>query len=196
MTTLQRLLPNSLTVLRVVLTLVIMGLVFAPGVAAKAWCLGLFLVAALTDWLDGALARRWGQVTPLGILLDPIADKVLVLGLLLAFVQLEVIRAWMVLVIVLREFLITGVRLYAANRHIIIPAAREGKHKTVSQMGTLFVILVVVMVEEMAPASAARARFFTALIDGCMWVTVALTMFSGGSFFWRNRALLRNAITR
>ena len=190
-------LPNGFTILRIILTLVIMGVVFLPGGAAKLWALGLFLLAALTDWLDGYLARRWHQVTALGILLDPIADKVLVVGLLLAFVQLKLIPAWMVLVIVLREFLITGVRLYAATRQIVIPAAREGKHKTVSQMATIFVILAVLAVEELAPAPGGNRRQLLAwLISGCMWITVALTVFSGASFFWRNRSLLRDAIAR
>src|SRR3989338_3479002 len=103
--------PTKLTCLRLVLTFVIMGLLFVPGPAAKASAFGLFLLAAATDWLDGLLARRWGQISSLGALLDPIADKVLVLGLFLAFVQLRVIPAWMVLIILLLQLVITGVRL-------------------------------------------------------------------------------------
>ena len=74
-------LPNKLTLVRILLTFLIMGLLFVPGAVAKGLCLGLFLVAAATDWWDGYLARHLHQVSPLGILLDPIADKVLVIGL-------------------------------------------------------------------------------------------------------------------
>ncbi|PIQ83784.1 MAG: CDP-diacylglycerol--glycerol-3-phosphate 3-phosphatidyltransferase, partial [Candidatus Omnitrophica bacterium CG11_big_fil_rev_8_21_14_0_20_63_9] len=79
-------LPTKLTVLRIFLTFLTMALLFVPGPAAKAWALAGFIVASLTDWLDGWLARRWNQMSPLGALLDPIADKVLVLGVFLAFV--------------------------------------------------------------------------------------------------------------
>jgi len=185
-------LPNKLTLVRILLTFLIMGLLFVPGAVAKGLCLGLFLVAAATDWWDGYLARRLHQVSPLGILLDPIADKVLVIGLLLAFLQLGLIRAWMVLVITIREFLITGVRLYAASRHLVIPAAREGKHKTVSQMLTILIILVLLVVREVVSESAAGGveAWMRDLILWCMWVTVMLTIISGASFFWRNRSML------
>jgi len=185
-------LPNKLTLVRILLTFLIMGLLFVPGAVARGLCLGLFLVAAATDWWDGYLARRLHQVSPLGILLDPIADKVLVIGLLLAFLQLGLIRAWMVLVITIREFLITGVRLYAASRHLVIPAAREGKHKTVSQMLTILIILVLLVVREVVSESAAGGveAWMRDLILWCMWVTVMLTIISGASFFWRNRSML------
>ena len=191
-------LPNKLTLLRVLLTFVIMGLVYVPGLLAKSLALILFLVAAATDWLDGYVARRWQHVSPFGILLDPIADKVLVIGLLAAFVQLGLIRAWMLLVIVLRELLITGVRLYAASRDVVIPAATEGKHKTVSQMAaiTLVLLLLVLHAALPPPRAAVFAAPMHALILACMWITVGLTVISGASFFWRNRVVLVDAATR
>ena len=190
-------LPTKLTCLRIVLTFVIMGLLFVPGREAKAAALALFLFAAATDWLDGELARRWGQMSPLGALLDPIADKVLVLGLFLAFVQLRLLPAWMVLVIALREFLITGVRLFASSRQVILPAAKEGKHKTVSQMATIFVVLAVMLAEEWAPApgfSPETVRLLDWTVRGCLWVTLVLTVASGTAFFWRHRTVLRDTI--
>jgi len=186
-------LPTKLTCLRIVLTFVIMGLLFVPGPQAKAAALGLFLFAAATDWLDGELARRWGQTSPLGALLDPIADKVLVLGLFLAFVQLRLLPAWMVLVIALREFLITGVRLFAASRQVILSAAKEGKHKTVSQMVTIFVVLAVMLAKEWAPLpglSPEMARLLDWTVRGCLLVTLVLTVASGTTFFWRHRTVL------
>ena len=192
-------LSTKLTCLRIVLTFVIMGLLFVPGPEAKAAALGLFLFAAATDWLDGHLARRWGQMSPLGALLDPIADKVLVLGLFLAFVQLRVIPAWMVLIIALREFFITGVRLFAASRQVILPAAKEGKHKTVSQVVTIFVVLAVMLAKEWAPPpglSPEMARLLDWTVRGCLWVTLVLTVASGTAFFWRHRTVLRDAVSR
>lgn len=190
--------PTKLTVLRIILAFVIMGLLFLPGVLAKGLCVGLFSLACATDWWDGYLARRWNQVTPLGVLLDPIADKILVIGVLLAFVQLGLIRAWMALVVIMRELIITGVRVYALSRHVVIPAAKEGKHKTVSQMLTILVVLILLVVREQLAGDAARL-FETRMhlvILWCMWVTVVLTIISGGSFFWRNRTVLLDAASR
>ena len=192
-------LPTKLTCLRILLTFLIMGLLFAPGWPAKAAALGGFLLASLTDWLDGSLARRWHQTTPLGTLLDPIADKVLVLGILLAFVQLRVIPAWMVLIIALREFLITGVRIFAASRHLVLSAAKEGKHKTVSQMVTILIILTILTIQELpghAWRSARMTIMFHDMVVGCLWVTLLLTVISGTSFFWRHRTVLKEAVSR
>ena len=191
--------PTRLTVLRLLLTFVIMTLLFVSGWVAKALALIGFIAASVTDWLDGYLARRWRQTTPLGALLDPIADKVLVLGVFLAFVQLRLIPAWMVLIVALREFLITGVRLFAASQRVVLPAAKEGKHKAVSQMVTILVILTALLIRELAQPRGLPART-SAVMDwvvlGCLWVTVVFTVISGTSFFWRHRAVLRDAVTR
>ena len=109
-------LPTKLSVSRILLTFGLLAALLTPGLAAKLIALAVFIVASLTDWLDGMLARRRGELTPLGALLDPIADKVLVLGAFLAFVQLRLVPAWMVLVIMLRELVITRIRLIAANK--------------------------------------------------------------------------------
>ncbi|MBI4353975.1 MAG: CDP-diacylglycerol--glycerol-3-phosphate 3-phosphatidyltransferase [Candidatus Omnitrophica bacterium] len=187
-------LPTKVTVLRVLLTVVIMGLLAVPGLAAKVACLVLFVVASLTDWLDGYLARRLNQTSPLGILLDPIADKMLILGVLISFVQLRLVPAWMVVVILARELLITGVRLYAASRKIVIAAAKEGKHKTVSQIVTVVLILVWLVIREIFSGGIPPTveRVVTQVITVILWMTVLLTVISGASFFWRHRGLLRD----
>lgn len=192
-------LPTQLTLLRVVITFVVMALVFTPGWIAKIAALGCFLLGSLTDWLDGYLARRWHQLSPLGALLDPIADKVLILGTFLAFVQLRLVPAWMVLIMALREFLITGVRLVAASRHVVLAAAKEGKHKTVSQMVTIVVIFAALILrtalgERGLSGQAAIAVDWT--VFGCLWITMLLTVISGVSFFWRHRDVLMDAVSR
>ncbi|MDP3703883.1 MAG: CDP-diacylglycerol--glycerol-3-phosphate 3-phosphatidyltransferase [Candidatus Omnitrophota bacterium] len=192
-------LPTQLTFLRFLLTFLVMGLLMVPGWPAKMAALVGFLAAGLTDWLDGWLARRWHQVSPFGALLDPIADKVLVLGVFLSFVQLRLIPAWMVLVILLRELIITGVRLFVASRGVVLAAAQEGKQKAVSQMVTIIVILTVLMVRELfnpasIPAEVSRAMDWT--VDACLWVTVLFTVISGVSFFRRHHAVLWDAARR
>ena len=192
-------LPTKLTFLRIALTFLIMGCLFLPGWPAKAIALAGFIVASATDWLDGVLARRWHQTSALGALLDPIADKVLVLGVFLAFVQLRLIPAWMVLVIMFREFLITGVRLFAVSRQVVLPAAKEGKHKTVSQMVTIVIILGVLILQEMLGSRGMSPQLAMGLqwtILGCLWMTMLLTVISGTSFFWRHRHVLRDAVAR
>ena len=192
-------LPTVLTCLRILLTFVTMALLFLPGGAAKVAAFATFLIASATDWLDGYLARRWRQTSALGALLDPIADKVLVLGMFLAFIQLDLVPGWMVLVIAFREFLITGVRLFAAHRHVVLPAASEGKHKTVSQVVTLIVLFLVLIIQE-SVGPGALSPIARAMMDGlrvgCLWVTMLLTLVSGTSFFLRHRTVLKDAISR
>ena len=190
--------PTKLSLLRILLTFVTMALLFVPTAAGKVGALICFAVASATDWFDGYLARRWHQQSALGALLDPIADKVLVLGVFLAFIQLRLVPAWMVLVIVLRELLITGVRLYAASRGLVLAAERQGKNKTVSQMATIVLILSVLVIREVTPGGLAP-RVDVALqqlILVSLWIAVLLTLVSGGSFFWRHRGVLRDAISR
>ena len=188
-------LPTRLTLARILLTFAVMALSFMPGWMAKAAALLLFVLASLTDWLDGYLARRWNQCSPLGALLDPIADKVLILGTLLAFVQLRLVPAWMVLIVVLREFLITGVRLFAASRHVILAAAAEGKHKTVSQVVAVVAVLVLMLVRELGASGGIEAALEW-IVAGCLWVAVLFTVISGSVFFWRHRAVLLDAVHR
>ena len=192
-------LPTKLSLLRIILAFVIVTLALLPGLVAKSAALGCFLIASLTDWLDGWLARRWQQVSPLGALLDPIADKVLVLGTFLAFLQLGLIPAWMVLMIFLRESVITGVRLFAASRQIVLAAAKEGKHKTVSQMVAIMVTFGVLIAREwLGPArlTPQMDHTLTLAILGLMWVTVVLTLISGASFFFRHRVVLWETVNR
>jgi len=191
--------PTKLSFLRIALAFLVFGLLMAPGISAKAAALVCFLIASLTDWLDGWLARRWNQVSSLGALLDPIADKVLVLGTFLAFVQLRLIPAWMVLIIMVRELLITGVRLFAASRQVVLSAVREGKNKTVSQMVTIAVVLVVILIRERSQAAGLSSEMdhhLTEIVLGCMWATVLLTIISGVSFFWRHRVVLWETVSR
>ncbi len=191
-------LPTKLTLLRVVLTFVIIALLCMSGVIAKIAALIGFLLASFTDWLDGYLARRWDQKSSLGALLDPVADKVLILGMFLSFVVLKRVPAWMVGVIAFREVVITAVRLLAARRQVVLAAERAGKQKMVSQVVTILVILISIIIEE-GFGDRLPQRLFGFLfwsIQGCLWVTMALTVLSGVTFFWRHRRILLEVVTR
>lgn len=106
------------------------------------WGCSLFAVASLTDMLDGYLARRSKQVTRFGILLDPIADKLLVISALILFVDMEIIPAWIAIVIIAREFVVTGLRVVALSREIVIPAEMGGKIKVTAQISSILVLLL------------------------------------------------------
>ncbi|MBI4341463.1 MAG: CDP-diacylglycerol--glycerol-3-phosphate 3-phosphatidyltransferase [Candidatus Omnitrophica bacterium] len=189
-------LPTQLSVLRIILTFVIIPLLLAPGALAKALALLGFLAASFTDWLDGYLARRWGATSALGALLDPLADKVLTLGLFATFAWLGWAAWWMVGVIALREVVVTGARLLAARRRIVLAAAREGKQKMVSQVISLTALFVVSLLDLLPPAQVAE-RFYALMVLAaalCLWVTVILTIVSGIAFFWRHRVALQQAL--
>jgi len=189
-------LPNQLTVSRILMTFLLMALLFVPGGAAKGMALLLFLLCCLTDYLDGRIARARGLVTDFGKIMDPLADKVLVVGVFLAFVELQLVASWMVALIVAREFLITGVRLFAIRRGQVLAAETAGKHKTFSQMTTILLILLFLFLravsQELTFWGPERELLFKQTITVCMVVTVLLTLASGFLYLWKNRGLIRS----
>ncbi len=131
-------LPTVLTVIRIlIIPLFIIEAPANPQVGAF-----LFLIASITDFLDGYLARKFKQITKLGIILDPIADKLLVITALVILVDLVRVPAWIATVIILREFIITTLRFYALSRGVVIPAEKAGKAKTVLQMISILLLLI------------------------------------------------------
>ena len=186
-------LPNQLTLLRIALSFVLILFLLAPGFSAKLTALAIFILASLTDLWDGLLARRKGQVTDFGILMDPIADKILVLSAFLAFVQLNVVPAWMVALIATREFLVTGIRIFALGKGHVLPAEAGGKHKTVSQIVAISVTLLFLVIQA-AVGSNPRNSNWIYWGEVGIWVlmvtTVVLTLTSGISFMWRHRRLI------
>jgi CDP-diacylglycerol---glycerol-3-phosphate 3-phosphatidyltransferase len=133
-------LPNSLTLARIFLVPIIVAMLLTVEIRDRVWAFGgasLFLAAALTDLLDGYLARRRGQVTTLGRLLDPIADKLLISSALVALVQLKIALAWMVAIIIGREFVVSGLRSIAAHEGFSIDVSTLGKGKMVTQVAAV-----------------------------------------------------------
>jgi CDP-diacylglycerol--glycerol-3-phosphate 3-phosphatidyltransferase len=158
----------------------------------------LFSVASITDFLDGRIARSRNLITNFGKLMDPLADKILTCSAFIAFVESTHLHsgapvklaAWMVVVIVARELAITGLRLLAASKNIVLAAERYGKHKTISQIVAIIALLVVDACHEWPTV---LENFFTPWAPQftiiMLWVTVALTALSGMIYLWRNRAL-------
>ena len=146
---------NRITMSRIILTFVFMFLLFCHGLWAKVISFLIFIFAALSDYLDGKIAQKKNIVTDFGRLMDPIADKILVLAAFAAFVQMQLIEAWMFVIIISREILITSLRLFALNKGKVLSASKAGKHKTLSQMVVIFFILGFIVLKE------AMLTFFT-----------------------------------
>ena len=171
-------LPNALTVLRIFLVpvLVVVLLTRTPD----AWLLlgvAIFGLGVLTDYLDGYFARRRNQVTRLGTLLDPLADKLLTAAAFLSLVEMDAVPAWMVMIILGREFAVTGLRNVAAGRGYLIPASGLGKGKMVAQVVAIFLLLL-------------GRRFHVLRLPGlaALWLVVVLALVSGVDYFrtfWR-----------
>lgn len=189
---------NRLTILRIILTFVFMFFLFVHGLWAKVIALAIFIFAALSDFLDGRIAQKRNMVTDFGKLMDPIADKVLVLAAFAVFVQMQLIEAWMFVIIIFREILITSLRLFALNKGKVLSAAKAGKHKTVFQMTVIFLILGFIVLKETMLTYFTwnpdwEDFFFTGKINSIkilMLLTVGLTLYSGLSYLWENRKII------
>ncbi len=188
-------LPNKLTVIRIILAFLFMPFLFTEGIIFKIIAVFIFILACLSDYYDGWIAKRRNLVSDFGILMDPIADKILILGAFLSFVQMQLVEAWMVILIFTREFIITGLRLFAITKGKILAAEREGKHKTVSQMVAIFIILAYILLKEILLKfdfwSGIWELYFHICIYTFMLITVVLTLTSGVSYFWKNRKLIK-----
>lgn len=166
-------LPNKITMLRVLLIPVFVALCYAPFQWNSHAALAVFVLASLSDFLDGQIARKEHLVTDFGKFLDPIADKMLVTAALCIFVEWGRMPAWVLLLIVAREFAVSALRMIAADRGRVIAAAWSGKVKTASTMVCIILMLAVTGIP---------------VLDGvCSGVMAAATVCSGVEYFWKNR---------
>ena len=188
-------LPNQLTVARFFLTILFVAALSSEWQFRYSAGLVLFVAAGVTDYLDGEIARRRNLVTDFGKLMDPLADKIMIAAAFICLVPLDAIPAWAAIVIISREFLITGLRLLAASKGIVLPAERLGKHKTAWQITTVIYFLLLLALMEFERAD---------IIHGILWwahawrygggfltyLAVALTLYSGSGYCWKHRALI------
>lgn len=194
-------LPNKLTVMRMALIPVFLVFMLVESIQHRYLIAAvIFAAASFTDYLDGHIARRDGLVTNFGKLMDPLADKLLVFSALVCFIELEMSSALIVFIILAREFLVTSVRLIAAEQGTVIAADIWGKMKTVSQIIWVLIALIALWLEESWPlfmtvspgasAPPAPVIFLIGLSFVIQTIVVILTVFSGFNYIWKNRSLL------
>ncbi|GAB4324001.1 MAG: CDP-diacylglycerol--glycerol-3-phosphate 3-phosphatidyltransferase [Candidatus Zixiibacteriota bacterium] len=192
-------LPNKLTLTRIALSPVFMALILIEDTRAKLASLVVFVIAALTDLGDGYFARKTGRVTGFGKFMDPLADKILTSTAMIALVALGYVRGWMVIVIVAREFLITGIRSMAAYRGMLIVPSFWARVKTALQMLTISVILLFVYLKTaLIPLGYNWSMFEShttiVVFDVLMALTMLVTVATGVDYLIRNAALIRNVM--
>ena len=172
--------PNKLTIARMIIVpfLVIFLLTGWGGEANRYISLTLFVVASVTDWFDGYLARKNNLVTNFGKFMDPLADKLLVCSAMICMIDPKRLPAWFVIIIIAREFIISGFRLIAAENGIVIAANYWGKFKTASQM--IMIILLILHFD----------GIFVILEQIFIWLSLALTIISLITYIWQNRTVL------
>lgn len=173
-------LPNKLTILRTILIPFFLIFIYTDfwGKGNAYIAVAIFIIASLTDLLDGKIARKYNLVTNFGKFMDPLADKLLVCSAMICFIELDKLPAWIVIIIIGREFIISGFRLIAAENGIVIAANYWGKFKTVSQM-----IMIILLLIDLGGAFDILEQIF-------IWLSVALTIISLITYIWQNKNVL------
>ena len=169
---------NKLTLARVALIPVFLVILYLDFPYARCAAFGVFVVACLTDFVDGYIARHYNQVTDFGKFMDPLADKLLVMSAMAWFVQAGWMAAWAFFIVIARELAVTGLRLVAVEQGRVIAAAKSGKVKTASTMVCICLMLLL--------SNAATLRLV------CVWIILLTTIYSGVEYFIKNRDVLAN----
>lgn len=172
---------NKITLSRIFMVPVFMIFLLGNFPSGRYIALGIFVVASLTDWLDGYLARKYSLITKFGQFMDPLADKVLVMAALIGFVEMGDLPSWVPVLILTRELLISIFRAVAASEGIVIAASKWGKYKTVSQM-----IMIILLLLENYPF----AQWGIPMDWIFIWLAVIMTLISGGDYIYKNKAVL------
>jgi CDP-diacylglycerol---glycerol-3-phosphate 3-phosphatidyltransferase len=184
---------NRLTLSRLALTVLFVAALNSSWEYARTSALIIFLIAGITDFVDGEVARRYGIITNFGKLMDPLVDKIMMAAAFISLVPLKAVPAWAATAVVARDFLITGLRLMATTKGRVLPAERLGKQKTSWQIITVIFFLALLAANELRYADENSGWWFRAWHEAgpvLVWITVALTIYSGLGFAWRNRELI------
>ena len=188
--------PNQITLARLGLTGCFVAVISYDFGFQSLLALLFFSVASFTDWLDGHLARKWNQTTDFGKLLDPLVDKILITSALFFLVYVDQVPIWMAILMVSREFLITGLRLIATAKGVILAAEKIGKHKTISQITAILIALTYLASEDIY--YTIKKMFLPELVGlAASWLifmsfslATLLTVISGVFYFLKNRSFL------
>jgi len=184
---------NRLTLSRLLLTVLFVATLSSSWAYARTLALVIFLIAGLTDFIDGEIARRYGFITSFGKLMDPLVDKIMIAAAFISLVPLKAVPAWAATTVVARDFLITGLRMMASAKGQILPAERLGKQKTSWQVVTVIFFLALLSASELRLGSASATWWLRAWHQAgpvLVWITVALTIYSGVGYAWRHRDLI------
>jgi len=184
---------NRITLSRLGLTVLFVLTLNSSWQYARTAALVIFLIAGLTDFIDGEIARRYGAITNFGKLMDPLVDKIMMAAAFISLVPLKAVPAWAATTVVARDFLITGLRLMATAQGRILPAERLGKQKTSWQIITIIFFLALLSMAELQyvdEKSTWWVRAWTEAGPVLVWITVALTIYSALGLAWRNRELI------
>jgi len=184
---------NRLTLSRLLLTVVFVAALNSSWQYGRTMALIVFLVAGVSDFVDGEIARRYGFVTDFGKLMDPLVDKIMVAAAFISLVPLKAVPAWAATTVVARDFLITGLRMMASAKGKVLPAEMLGKQKTSWQVVTVIFFLALLSLHELRYANESSTWWFRAWDQAgpvLVWITVALTIYSGLGYAWRHRELI------
>ncbi len=185
-------LPNWITAGRLVFCAVFVAVTSIPWAHAWTTALCIFILASFTDWIDGVLARAWNIVSPLGQLMDPLADKILVTAALISLIPEHIVQSWLAMGIISREFLITGLRTLAALHNRVLSADKMGKWKTVTQITAIIVALVQLSIPECFGPNTAFAGFLSMAEPYLFAAALLITVGSGGHYLIKNRAVFEH----
>jgi CDP-diacylglycerol--glycerol-3-phosphate 3-phosphatidyltransferase len=184
---------NRLTLSRLLLTVIFVGALNSSWQYGRTVALIVFLIAGVSDFVDGEIARRYGVVTNFGKLMDPLVDKIMVAAAFISLVPLKAVPAWAATTVVARDFLITGLRMMASAKGKILPAEMLGKQKTSWQVVTVIFFLALLSLHELRYVNETSTWWFRAWDQAgpiLVWITVALTVYSGLGYAWRHRELI------
>src|SRR6266568_1003944 len=184
---------NRLTLSRLLLTVIFVASLNSSWQYGSTLALVIFLLAGVSDFVDGEIARRYGFVTNFGKLMDPLVDKIMVAAAFISLVPLKAVPAWAATTVVARDFLITGLRMMASAKGKVLPAEMLGKQKTSWQIITVIFFLTLFSIAELQHATETSTWWLRARDEAgpvLVWVTVALTIYSGLGLAWRNRELI------
>ena len=180
-------LPNKITLFRVILIPFFLVFLLVPGIPAGSWiALGIFIIASLSDMVDGKIARKYDLVTDFGKFMDPLADKLLVCSAMIALIELGRIPAWVVIIIIAREFTISGFRLIASDNGVVIAASMWGKVKTTVQM-----VMVIMLIANLGTYFPGAAGVITIIEYVLIYAVMLLTVISLIDYIVKNKVVIK-----
>ena len=192
-------LPNQLTVLRIILTPIFFVLFISDNPVLKQISLVIFIIAALTDWYDGWLARKFNYITDWGKFMDPLADKILTSAAFIGFVIVGILPLWMVLMIIIRDLLITFLRIYAEYRKVLFTTTRTAQLKTFLQLFFLYYLLLIYTLNTIEKLHESYKSLFSILMDpigiyiSMLFITL-FTVITGLIYIYSNRFIIKQLV--